>query len=163
MTEIDQELLNLLKDGDERIKPSTKLATTQNFTQNIENFDRTKGSTEEELEIEVEHNLRSVIDYGNNAIKDLADLAASSEHPRPYEALSNLIKTISDANLSLLSIKKKNKLPENRFGKVEGEPTMGETSNSNGQFVAISVADLLSEIEKKRPEPEYKVINGEKL
>ena len=52
-------------------------------------------------------NLYSVIDKGTQALDSLLDLAKVSEHPRAFEVVATLSKTLMDANKDLLSVQKK--------------------------------------------------------
>jgi len=51
-------------------------------------------------------NLTDIIDTAQGAINNMADIASISESPRAYEVLSTLIKTVVDANQSLLVLQK---------------------------------------------------------
>ncbi len=52
-------------------------------------------------------NLYGVIEKGTEALDTLIDLAKASEHPRAFEVVSQLTKTLVDANKDLLDIQKK--------------------------------------------------------
>ena len=52
-------------------------------------------------------NLYGVIEKGTEALDNLIDLAKASEHPRAFEVVSQLTKTLVDANKDLLEIQKK--------------------------------------------------------
>ena len=52
-------------------------------------------------------NLQGVIEKGTDALDNLIDLAKASEHPRAFEVVSQLTKTLVDANKDLLDIQKK--------------------------------------------------------
>lgn len=52
-------------------------------------------------------NLYQVIEHGSNALSDLLEVAQQSQHPRAYEVVANLVKTLADANVTLLDITKK--------------------------------------------------------
>ena len=54
-------------------------------------------------------NLYDVIEKGNNALEDIMDVAKQSESPRAYEVVTNLIKTMVDANKDLLTLAKTRK------------------------------------------------------
>ena len=51
--------------------------------------------------------LYDVIDKGNQALDYLLELAKESEHPRAFEVVGQLTKTLVDANNNLLDIQKK--------------------------------------------------------
>ena len=52
-------------------------------------------------------NLYDVIERGSEALDYLLELAKSSEHPRAFEVVSTLAKTLVDANKDLLEVQKK--------------------------------------------------------
>jgi hypothetical protein len=52
-------------------------------------------------------NLYGVIEKGTDALDTLIELAKASEHPRAFEVVSQLTKTLVDANKDLLDIQKK--------------------------------------------------------
>lgn len=52
-------------------------------------------------------NLYDVIGKGSQALDYLLELAKASEHPRAFEVVSQLTKTLVDANKDLLDIQKK--------------------------------------------------------
>jgi len=52
-------------------------------------------------------NLHNIIDKGNDALEEALLVAKTSEHPRAFEVVGQLIKTMVDANKDLLDIQKK--------------------------------------------------------
>ena len=54
-------------------------------------------------------NLYDVIEKSNSALEDIMDIAKQSESPRAYEVVTNLIKTMVDANKDLLELQKRKK------------------------------------------------------
>jgi flagellar capping protein FliD len=52
-------------------------------------------------------NLHQIIHKGNDALEEALLVAKSSEHPRAFEVVGGLIKTLVDANKDLLDIQKK--------------------------------------------------------
>mgnify|MGYP003659618931 FL=1 len=51
-------------------------------------------------------NLRSIIDNGEKVLQSLINIAQVSEHPRAFEVVSQLMKTMIDANKDLISLQK---------------------------------------------------------
>lgn len=51
-------------------------------------------------------NIYSIIETGAHALDELAQVAAQSQHPRAYEVLANLVKTMVEANKDLMNLKK---------------------------------------------------------
>lgn len=70
-------------------------------------------------------NLMDLIDNGKDAIKGIMNVAEEGEHPRAYEVVAQLIKTVADVNKDLIDIHKKVKDVE--VTKVENNET---TNNS---------------------------------
>jgi len=80
-------------------------------------------------------NFYNVIEKGTQALEDMLDVAKASEHPRAYEVVSTLMKTLVDANKDLVSMgekKKKDEAPKD----AEGKPV-----TNNNLFVG-STAEL---------------------
>lgn len=78
-------------------------------------------------------NLYGLIENGSNALNSLVEIAQASEHPRAFEVVGSLIKTLSDANKDLIEISQKVK-------KIK-EETKSTTVNNNSLFVG-STAEL---------------------
>jgi hypothetical protein len=53
------------------------------------------------------NNLHQIIHKGNDALDEALIVAKTSEHPRAFEVVGQLIKTLVDANKDLLDIQKK--------------------------------------------------------
>ena len=65
-------------------------------------------------------NFYSVIETGTKALEQMLDVAQASEHPRAYEVVSTLMKTLVDANKDLVKMnedRKKAKAPEEQDSK----------------------------------------------
>lgn len=54
-------------------------------------------------------NMISILEKGNEALGNLMDVADQSQHPRAYEVVASLIKTLADTNKDLLELQKRNK------------------------------------------------------
>ena len=52
-------------------------------------------------------NLYNMIERGTDAVEELLEIAKQSEHPRAFEVVGQLTKTLVDANNNLLDIQKK--------------------------------------------------------
>lgn len=60
-------------------------------------------------------NFYNVIEKGTDALEQMLDVARASEHPRAYEVVSTLMKTLVDANKDLVELSdKKNHVPEEK-------------------------------------------------
>jgi len=82
-------------------------------------------------------NLYDLINKGSHALEDIIDVAKQSESPRAFEVVTNLLKTMVDANKDLLELAKKQKQLED--DKDEGPKTV----NNN---LYLTSADLLKMI-----------------
>ena len=82
-------------------------------------------------------NLYDLINKGSHALEDIIDVAKQSESPRAFEVVTNLLKTMVDANKDLLELAKKQKQLEDV--KDEGPKTI----NNN---LYLTSADLLKMI-----------------
>jgi hypothetical protein len=83
-------------------------------------------------------NLYDVIEKGSDALEHIMDIAKQSESPRAFEVVTNLIKTMVDANKDLLELQKKNK----ELMKSD-EPEHKNVTNNN---LILTTADLLKMI-----------------
>lgn len=69
-------------------------------------------------------NLLNIILKGGEAVDEMLEFARQSQHPRSYEVLSTLLKTLTDANKDLLSLSKTRK----ELTKADDQP---QTVNQN--------------------------------
>lgn len=86
-------------------------------------------------------NIRSILEKGNIALDRMLEVADLSQHPRSYEVVSTLIKSLSDTNKDLLELAEK----KNRIEKVKSQ-TESQTINNN---LYISTTELLKMIKEK--------------
>jgi hypothetical protein len=85
-------------------------------------------------------NLYDVIERGTEALDHLLELAKASEHPRAFEVVSTLTKTLVDANKDLLEVQAKVK-------KLTEEEKSDPQNVTNALFVG-STADLQKLLKK---------------
>jgi hypothetical protein len=86
-------------------------------------------------------NIKNILHKGNIALDKMLDVADLSQHPRSYEVVSTLIKSLSDTNKDLLELaEKKNRVEK---GKTQIE---NHTINNN---LYISTSELLKLIKEK--------------
>ena len=88
-------------------------------------------------------NLYNVIERGTDALDNLVAIAQASEHPRAYEVVGSLIKTLTDANKDLLEIQGKVKKLKEESNKKDGPNNV-----TNALFVG-STTELQQLINKK--------------
>ena len=55
-------------------------------------------------------NLYNIIERGSDALNTLVDVANQSQHPRAFEVVGQLVKTLRDTNKDLLELQKKVKV-----------------------------------------------------
>lgn len=92
-------------------------------------------------------NIHEVIQNGTFAIEKLSQIADSSQHPRAFEVLANLMKTMLDANKDLLEIQKKIREIEAASSPVNGQAQSKAVTNN--LFVG-STAELQKVIENMK-------------
>jgi hypothetical protein len=73
---------------------------------------------------------------GSEAMDDMMDVAKATEHPRAFEVLSTMMKTLADVNGNLIDLHKKKK----DFNKTD-TPTALPGATTNNVFFG-STADL---------------------
>jgi hypothetical protein len=85
-------------------------------------------------------NVQSIIELGDDAVKEMVEIAKQSESPRAFEVVSTLMKTLLDANKEFVNISSQKKLvkDEEQYGRPE-------TNVTNNNLI-VSTADLLSMI-----------------
>ncbi len=54
-------------------------------------------------------NLIAAIEKGQEALTNIVDVAGMSQHPRAFEVVATLLKTVADANKDLLELQKRKK------------------------------------------------------
>ena len=65
-------------------------------------------------------NLYDLIENGSHALHELVEIAKASEHPRAFEVVASLMKTLTDANKDLLDIQTKVKKLKQEDGTAAG-------------------------------------------
>ena len=79
-------------------------------------------------------NLKKVIDSGHDALDNMLEIAKQSEHPRAFEVVNQIMKTMADAQKDLLELKQ-------RQQKINGEDKTTPQNVTNALFVG-STAEL---------------------
>ena len=82
-------------------------------------------------------NLYNLIERGTDAIEELIQVAKESEHPRAYEVVGQLLKTVGETNGKLLEIHKMKK----DITREEQEVSIRSQNVTNALFVG-STAEL---------------------
>ena len=104
----------------------------------MDTFDIVEAKTETESRVKDDFeyargNMIAILERGNEALSDMLDFAQQAQHPRGYEVVATLIKTLAETNKDLLELSKKKK-------DLEGES--GPSTVNNNLFVGSS-AELL--------------------
>lgn len=90
---------------------------------------------------QVRQNIQGVMQTGEEAMREMLEIAKQSEQPRAFEVVSTLMKTMLDANKDFADISTKKK-----FAKEELDaPKQQETNITNNNLI-VSTADLLKMI-----------------
>ena len=113
-------------------------------------IERTVVPTDDKMDKDYEYarsNFYNVIESGTEALEQMLEVAKASEHPRAYEVVSTIMKTLVDANKDLV------KMSTDKL-KVEGESSpdspKGVTTNNN-LFVGSTneLQQLLKDMKEK--------------
>lgn len=78
-----------------------------------------------------------ILAKGSEAMEEMMELARATEHPRAFEVLSGMMKTLADVNGNLLDLHKKKK----DLSKSDAPALPAPGSTTNNVFVG-STADL---------------------
>ena len=95
----------------------------------------------------VRANIEDVMENGKDAMKEMLEIAKQSEHPRAFEVVSTLMKTVLDANKDYADISSKKRFVKDE---INGPKEAAQTSVTNNNLI-VSTADLLKMI-KGEPE-----------
>ena len=105
--------------------------------------------SEDVVETDTEYarkNIRSLIDKGNVAVDNLLNVSKESEHPRAYEVVAGLMKTMADLNKDLLELQKRKKDLQPQSNNI---PNRGNITVEKAVFVG-STAELLKQIRENK-------------
>ena len=94
-------------------------------------IERTEVPTDDKMNKDYEYarsNFYNVIESGTEALEQMLDVAKASEHPRAYEVVSTIMKTLVDANKDLVAMSTKKVESEE---KANSESPNGLTTNNN--------------------------------
>lgn len=89
----------------------------------------------------VRQNLYDLIEKGHGAIDELLAIADQSQHPRSYEVLANMIKTMVETNKDLLDMHDKKK-------KLLSQEIETQSSTVNNNLFVGSTSELLKLLNK---------------
>jgi len=92
-------------------------------------------------------NIRNLIKQGTGAVDNILEVARESEHPRAYEVVSTLIKTMAEMNKDLLDIQKKKK---ELVGGSTTKNQDNQTINVDKAVFVGSTTDLIKQMKEKK-------------
>lgn len=90
----------------------------------------------------VRNNIEDVMENGKEAMKEMLEIAKQSEHPRAFEVVSTLMKTVLDANKDYADISSKKRFVKDE---INGPKEAAQTNVTNNNLI-VSTADLLKMI-----------------
>ena len=128
---------------DEEIKDVVQVEEEQ--ITNIEKFEEhlpaVQNTNEENInDIELaRQNVQNIIEMGDDAVREMVEIAKQSESPRAFEVVSTLMKTLLDANKDFVELSTKKKYA------VDDTGPKAETQVTNNNLI-VSTADLLKMI-----------------
>lgn len=88
---------------------------------------------------------RDLISQSNDALEAMVELAQESEHPRAFEVLSNMVRTIADVTDKLMDLQKsKQEVVAAEHGKVkQNTPSDSEGGTTNNTIVFAGTTEEL--------------------
>lgn len=116
-------------------KISDALGTAPVEGEIVENFPKAVVKPDDNTENDYKYareNFYLVIENGTKALEEMMDLARASEHPRAYEVISTLMKTLVDANKDLVAMnekRQKDKSPQEEKNVTNNNLFVGSTSD----------------------------------
>lgn len=116
-------------------KISDALGTAPVEGEIVENTPKTVVTPDDNTENDYQYareNFYSVIENGTKALEEMMDLARASEHPRAYEVISTLMKTLVDANKDLVAMnekRQKEKAPQDEKNVTNNNLFVGTTED----------------------------------
>ena len=114
----------------------TKIVHTPEPKKNIKQVHLEKDYTD------VRDNLKDIIDKGTTAIDGILSVASEGESPRAYEVVSQLIKSVSEANKDLISLHKQIKDIKKE------DVTLNQHNTTNQSIFVGSTKDLQALVKK---------------
>ena len=120
--------------------PETKKETEVTIPKKV---DTNKEESEADIDYKyARENLYTIIEKGQESLNTLVDVAQQSQHPRAFEVVSQLVKTLSDTNKDLLELQRKIKV-------INKDIQEGPKTVNNSLYVG-NTADLQKFINKRK-------------
>ena len=138
---------------DDKIAETLNLTPVDNKTEVV----KVEPADDQKLENDFQYareNLYNIIERGTDALNGIVELANQSQHPRSFEVVADLVRTLSGANKDLLDIQKKMRdldPDKHKPQKVENNLFIGSTKE---------LTDLLDGGARKIPTKKKKDVNS---
>ena len=138
---------------DDKIAETLDLTPVDNKTEVV----KVEPAEDQKLENDFQYareNLYNIIERGTDALNGIVDLANQSQHPRSFEVVADLVRTLSGANKDLLDIQKKMRdldPDKHKPQKVENNLFIGSTKE---------LTDLLEGCARKIPTKKKKDVDS---
>jgi hypothetical protein len=141
---------------DEGLNKAFDIVPFEELQTDIAVIDIPKSNVKEALDFDygiARTNIHSILKRGEKALSDAIAFAARAEDPKAFEAVGNLIKQLSEANLQLMDVhRRKNVIdhpPAQKGTPVTPVPTTENVTNNNAIFVGPT-SELAKFLEKQR-------------
>jgi len=155
--ETEQEALDRLNPEKMPDLPNNSFSTNEEAGELVESVDSVKNLPQKSVEnlpavpskeanenlkdIELaKANIENIINLGDDAVREMTEIAKQSESPRAFEVVSTLMKTLLDANKDYVEMSTKK-----RYAKEE-DPSADKSTNVTNNNLIVSTADLLKMI-----------------
>lgn len=96
----------------------------------------------------VRSNIQDVMNTGQEAVREMLEIAKQSEQPRAFEVVSTLMKTLLDANKDFADVSTKKKFAKEE---LNGPKEAAQTNVTNNNLI-VSTADLLKMLKENSNE-----------
>lgn len=96
----------------------------------------------------VRSNIQDVMNTGQEAVREMLEIAKQSEQPRAFEVVSTLMKTLLDANKDFADVSTKKKFAKEE---LNGPKEAAQTNVTNNNLI-VSTADLLKMLKENSDE-----------
>lgn len=94
---------------------------------------------------DVQESIRQIAELGAQKLHELGEVASASQHPRVYEAFTELLKGVVTANKELMEIKKLNV-------DIEGQKQVDEPNVVNNNLFVGSTKELMEQMKQLKDE-----------
>lgn len=92
----------------------------------------------------------NVLMKSQEAVEDMVDIARQSQHPKSYEVLNGMLKTLSDVATSLVDLQKK----QQEIMKMSGNQPSDQPQTINNNLFVGSTTELQKMIGQMRGQPD---------